>query len=413
MPALTPSTNPTRTRRRLVARWAKRIGLSVLGLGIAGGLVYAWMPKPVAVDVAIAHRAALDVSISEDGQTRVRDRFVVSVSSPGELHRIELEPGAVVAKDDVLARISPPQSVLLDPRSRREAEARLAVAISHQRGTATAVERAVMARDAAVRDAGRARQLEQRGAIPHAELERAELAEQLAHRDLASAQLARTAAVAEVEAARAVVESPAAELDRREVVVRAPAPGQVLRVLRDSAGPVAAGTPLLELGDPRALEVVLDLLSSDAARVSVGMPVTIERWGGDALAGSVRRVEPSAMTRISALGVEEQRVRVIASVDRPPPVLGDGFRVEATIITWHGDDVLAIPGGAVFRDHGRWAVWIDDHGRARLAPVTLGHRGRLDVEVTGGLGAGDRVILHPGDNIAEGTRIASTIEPAR
>jgi len=189
--------------------------------------------------------------------------------------------------------------------------------------------------------------------------------------------------------------------------VLAPAAGQVLRVLRDSAGPVAAGTPLLELGDPRNLEVVVDLLSSDAAQVTPGMPVAIERWGGATISGSVRRVEPSAFTRISALGVEEQRVRVIASLDRAPPALGDGFRVEATIVTWHGDDVLAIPGSAVFRDHGEWAVWTENAGRARLAHVTLGHRGRLEVEVLGGIVEGDRVILHPGDNIGEGTRITS------
>lgn len=410
MSTLTPSTTPKRpahARRRSVLRWSKRIGLGLFGLGILAGVAYAWMPKPAHVDLAVAHHTALDVTISEDGQTRVRDRFVVAVSSSGELQRIEIEPGTSVAAGDVLAKISPPASVQLDPRSRREALARLAVAVTRQRSAATAIERAVMARDAAVRDAGRARQLEQRGAIAHADLERAELAEQLAIRDLAAAQLERTAAGAEIEAARAAVEGPGVDRDAREVRVLAPAAGQVLRVLRDSAGPVAAGTPLLELGDPRNLEVVVDLLSSDAAQVTPGMPVAIERWGGATISGSVRRVEPSAFTRISALGVEEQRVRVIASLDRAPPALGDGFRVEATIVTWHGDDVLAIPGSAVFRDHGEWAVWTENAGRARLAHVTLGHRGRLEVEVLGGIVEGDRVILHPGDNIGEGTRITS------
>lgn len=408
MSTLTPSTSPKRpahARRRTVMRWSKRVGLGLLALGTVGGVAYAWLPKPVSVDLAVAHRTALDVTISEDGQTRVRDRFVISVSSPGELQRIDLQPGATVAAGDVLARVSPPQSVQLDPRSRREAVARLSIAVTRQRAASTAIERAVMARDAAIRDAGRARQLAMRDAIARADLERAELAEQMAIRDLAAAQLERTAAGAEIEAARAAVDGPRADREGREVAVVAPAAGQILRVLRDDAGPVAAGTPLLELGDPRALEVVVDLLSSDAAQVEPGMPAAIERWGGAKLAGVVLRVEPSAFTRISALGVEEQRVRVITSIEGPPPALGDGFRVAATLVTWHADDVLAIPGSAVFRDHGRWAVWTVDHGRARLSPVTLGHHGRLEVEVIDGLAEGDQVILHPGDNIAQGTRV--------
>jgi HlyD family secretion protein len=409
MTTLTPSTSPRRpdhARRRVIVRWTKRIGLGLLGLGIAGGLVYAWMPKAVVVDLAVAHRAALEVEVAEDGQTRVRDRFVVSAPISGELRRIELEPGVQVAEGDVLGKISPPRPALLDPRTRREATARLAGAVARQRTSRTAIERAVMARDAAVRDADRARQLEQRAAIPAAERERFELTEQLAIRDLAGARLESAAASAEVEAARALVEDPRADGGTRDASVVAPAPGQVLRVLRDSEGPIAAGTPLLELGDPRAIEVVVDVLSSDAAQIRLGMVVSIERWGGDPLAGRVRRIEPSAFTRISALGVEEQRVNVIASLDAPPPALGDGFRVSARIITWRGEDVLSVPSSAVFRDHGRWAVYAVTGGRAVLQPVTLGHRGRLDVEVLDGLAAGAQLIVHPADNIASGTRVA-------
>ena len=406
---LTPSTPPRRpdhARRRVIVRWTKRIGLGLVGLGIAGGLAYAWMPKPVAVDVAVAHRAALEVEVAEDGQTRVRDRFVVSAPISGELRRIELEPGTEVATGDVLGKISPPRPVLLDPRTRREATARLTGAIARQRTSRTAIERAVMARDAAVRDADRARQLEQRAAIAAAERERFELTEQLASRDLAGARLESAAASAEVEAARALVEDPRADGGTRDASVVAPAPGQVLRVLRDSEGPIAAGTPLLELGDPRAIEVVVDVLSSDAAQIRPAMVVSIERWGGDPLAARVRRIEPSAFTRISALGVEEQRVNVIASLDAPPPALGDGFRVSARIITWRGEDVLSVPSSAVFRDHGRWAVYAVTGGRAVLRPVTLGHRGRLDGEVLVGLEAGAQLIVHPGDNIAPDTRVA-------
>ena len=281
--------------------------------------------------------------------------------------------------------------------------------MARQRSAATAIARARAARDAAVRDAQRARRLADAGAISIAERDRADLAEELALRDLAAATAERAAAAAEVAAARAVLgDERRPEHPGARVAVVAPAAGQVLRLLRDSEGPVAVGTSLLELGDPRALEIVIDVLSSDAARVAPGMPVEIERWGGDrSLTGQVRRVEPSAFTRISALGVEEQRVRVIATLDAPPPTLGDGFRVAARIITWRGDDVLAVPASAVFRDRGQWAVYVVAEGRARLQPITPGHRGRLAIEVVGGLAAGDRVIVHPGDRVRAGTRVVA------
>ena len=255
-------------------------------------------------------------------------------------------------------------------------------------------------------EADRARLLAKRAAITQSELERAELAEQLAIRDLSAAELEHTAARAEVDAARAMLDEPHGDRPSRSVAVTAPATGQVLRVIRDSAGPVAAGAPLLELGDPRALELVVDVLSIDAAGIQPQMPVSIERWGGDQpLTGRVRLVEPSAFTRVSALGIEEQRVRVIATIDAPPPALADGFRVTARIITWHGDRVLTIPTSTVFRDHGRWAVYVEAGGRARLQPVALGHRGQLDVEILGGLVEGDRVIMHPGDDIKPDVRV--------
>jgi HlyD family secretion protein len=410
MPVLTPSTSakrPDRARRRAIVRWTKRIGLGVVGGGIVAALIYAWLPKPTVVELATASRSSLESEIAEDGQTRVRERFVVSAPITGELQRIDLEPGAAVAAGDVIAMIRPSHAVLLDTRTRREATARLAVAVVRQRSTTTAIERATTARDAAVREADRARTLAQRGAITVSERERSELTEQLAIRDLAGAVMERTTATAEVDAARTLLDDSRAERGERGVEVTAPAAGQILRVVRDSAGPVATGAPLVELGDPRAIEVLVDVLSSDGARVLPGMVVSIERWGGDALGGQVRRVEPSAFTRVSALGVEEQRVRVIASVDRAPPALGDGFRVAARIITWHGDHVLTIPASALFRDHGSWSVYLAAAGRARLQPVHLGHLGRLDVEIESGLSEGDQVIVHPGDSIRPGARVVA------
>ena len=398
---------PGHARRRAVMRWLKRISLVAAGLAIVWAIVYAWLPKPVAVDVATVKYGPLAVEVAEDGQTRVRERFVVSAPITGNLQRIELDAGAAVTAGDVLARIDPPTPVLLDDRSRGEASARLAAAIAHQQRAGIAVARAELARNAAVREAARTRTLDQRGAITTSERERADDQEQLAIRDLAAAETERASAAAEVAAVRAVLGAVPAR-PARSIEVIAPATGRVLRVVHDSAGPIAAGAPLIEIGDPRALEIVVDVLSSDAARITRGMPVAVEAWGGEpALQGEVRRVEPSAFTRISALGVEEQRVKVIAAISDPPVALGDGFRIEARIFTWRSERVATVPASAVFRNSDHWAVYAVENGRARLRPIDIGHRGRREVEVTGGLTAGATVILHPTDRIADGTAIVA------
>jgi HlyD family secretion protein len=406
MTTLRPGLHHPSTSRRRVVRWAKRGVLALLALGVLAAIVRAWLPQPVAVELGRAHRAELTVEVAQDGQTRVRDRFVVAAPIAGNLERIELEPGTAVACGDVIARIAAPDPALLDARSRDEANARLASAIARQRRAESAIARGVLARDAAIRDADRARALARQGAIPATEREGAELAEQLAMRDLAAAEAERAAASAEVAGARAVLGRGATA--GAAITVTAPADGRVLRVVRDSAGPVAAGAPLVELGDSGALEIVVDVLSSDAARIAPGMDVVVEGWGGDAaLHGQVRRVEPSAFTRVSALGVEEQRVNVIASIADPPAALGDGYRVDARIITWHGANVLVVPASAVFRDRDRWAVYVVERGRAHLVPVVLGHHGRIDVEITRGLADGVSIVLHPGDRVTENAHVVS------
>ncbi|HEX5059577.1 MAG TPA: efflux RND transporter periplasmic adaptor subunit, partial [Kofleriaceae bacterium] len=302
--------------------------------------------------------------------------------------------------------IEPPVPGLLDERTRREAKARLAAAVAHASRANAAIERAQVARDAATREAKRAQTLFEREAITAAERDQAADTEQLALRDLAAAQTERASAVAEADAIRAQLGEASPQDKQRIVTVTAPISGRVLRVVRDSGGPVATGAPLVELGDTQSLEVVVDVLSSDAARIHPGMPVAIEAWGGDKnLSGTVAEIEPSAFTRISALGVEEQRVKVIVGLSEPPPTLGDGFRVEARIFTWQGTNVLTIPTSAVFRDHGRWAVYAVEGGKARLRRIELGHRGRLDVEVVSGITAGEAVVLHPSDRIRDGVKL--------
>jgi HlyD family secretion protein len=228
-------------------------------------------------------------------------------------------------------------------------------------------------------------------------------AEKLAADDRVAAEHQHAAASSEVAALRAVLEPGTAVAPPFNVTT--PTRGRVLRVMRESAGPIAAGTPLLEVGDPSSLEVVVDVLSQDAERISPGMPVFIDTAATQPALGVVTRVEPSAFTRVSALGVEEQRVNVIVSF-AAPSTLGDAFRVDTRIILWRGEDVLRVPTSSLFRDHGRWTVYVVHDGRARIRPVDVGHRGRVSVEVTRGLDPGERVIVHPTDTVHDGVRVA-------
>jgi HlyD family secretion protein len=402
--------NP-RAARRTVARWARRIVLVAGGLAALAVLVYYWLPKPAVVETATVSKGPLEVTVEEEGKTRVRDRFVVAAPISGNLLRIDHEVGDAIGKDEVIARIEPPDPALLDPRSREEAEAHLAAAVAQQRAADTAIVRATASLGVATREAERTRKLSDSGAVTITERERDELNEKVAQADLAAAKEQKRAAVAQVAAAEATLGQGGGTAGRA-FPVASPAAGRILKLDRDSAGPVQQGAPLVELGDPHALEAVIDVLSSDAARIAPGMPVEITAWGGDhPLAGTVTRVEPSAFTRISALGVEEQRVNIIVALSDAPPTLGDGFRVEGKIILWRGD-ALTVPANAVFRDRGRWAVYTVANGRAHLQPIEVGKRGRLAVEVTGGLSAGDVVILHPGDQVTDGGRVSADA-PAR
>jgi HlyD family secretion protein len=405
-PPLTPARplqSAARRPRRRLRRWLKRGALAAGALAIAGALVRAWLPEPLVVDAGAVQRGPLVVTVDEDGRTRVEDRFVVSAPVGGNLERIELDPGTDVALGAPLARIQPPDPAMLDERSRGEARARLAAALARERQAVTAVRRTRAAHTVAMHEAERARILFARAAIAAAEVERAELAATLADEDRAAAALQRDAAAAEVRAARAVLGVDGAA--GAPIDVPAPVTGRVLRVLRDDAGPIAPGTPLIELGDPTTTEVVVDVLSADAARIRTGARVVIRAWGGDVpLAGTVRLVEPAATTRISALGIEEQRVDVVVELATIPPGLGDGFRVEAEIELWRADDVVTVPAGALFRDRGRWAVYTIEDGRARLRAVEVGHRGAAAVEIAG-LPPGTPVIVYPSDRVADGARV--------
>jgi HlyD family secretion protein len=300
----------------------------------------------------------------------------------------------------------------LDPRGQAQAQARLEAALAAQRQAQALVGQSQAAFTQAERELRRARSLASSGTLSEQGLEQAELARTSRDRERDAALEAADAAAHEVEAARAALlagagaDGAAPSGSAAVIDVLAPTEGRVLRVHEESARVIAVGTPLLEIGDPADLEIVVDVLSADAVRIRPGDEMRLEAWGGDeALRARVRRVEPSGFTKLSALGVEEQRVNVIADFVDPPGALGDGYRLEARIVVWRSDDVLRAPASALFRRGGEWQVFAAADGRARLRPVEIGHRGPDEVEIRAGLEAGERLVLHPTDRVEDGVRI--------
>jgi HlyD family secretion protein len=372
------------------------------------GLAYAWRPKPITVDTATVKRGELIVAVEEVAKTRVRDRYVIAAPLAGSLLRIELRPGDRVEAGAVLARIAPMESPLLDPRTKAEAGSRSAAASAAERQAQAAIARAEVASKHADDELERTRSLVTTGSLPEDALNRASLDARLRREELASARFAAQMAAHEAAMARAALARFQTSRPNDGFEVPAPISGTVLRVLSQSAGPVQPGTPLLELGDPAALEVVTEALSADAVTVSAGARASIERWGGPPLAGHVRRVEPSGFTRLSALGVEEQRVPVVIDLDERRERwlgLGDSFRVEVRIVVEQKPSVLRAPIGAVFRHGDGWAAFVVENGKARLQPVTLGARNDADVEILGGATEGTTMVVHPSERVKDGAKV--------
>jgi HlyD family secretion protein len=381
---------------------------------VAAALVYAFLPQPVSVDVAVIQRGELVVTIDGDGQTRVREVYAVSAPVPGRVLRIERHVGDdVIANRTLLATMEPGDPTFLDRRARAQAEA-VAKAAKAAFALAEAERaRAVAELEFARAELDRAEQLARRGNMSQRDLDRARL-------EVRSKQAARDTAEAtvemrqfELETARAALIQPGEVSGNGDdqaccIEVYSPVDGKILRIIQESENVVPAGTWLVELGDPTDLEVVIDLLSGDAVRVRAGAEVTLEDWGGVSLSGRVRHVEPYAFTKVSALGIEEQRVNVLVDFTDPPDRwrgLGHGYRVNARILYWRGTDVLRLPLGALFRDGDRWAVFAAVDGVARLRHVNIDHSNGREAEVTEGLEEGDAVILHPSDLVADGVRI--------
>lgn len=402
-------------------RW---IIIGLIALGIISALIWAFRPQPVAVEEAEVIRGPMQVGVEEDGQTRIRERYVVSSPLAGRLLRITLDPGdAVVAGETLLAAIEPTDPSLLDVRALAQAEAKVRMAEAFLQGAEARLGRANAELEYAESERTRVLGLYEQGTLGIEEVERTELRHKSAQQDVRSALFAQEVAKFELEQAQAALlhTRPAQENGNGSVTTQpepqlrivAPVNGVVLRRLQESSAVVPAGTPLLEVGDARDLEVVIDVLSTDAVQIEPGSPATIERWGGDEpLKAVVRLVEPSAFTKISALGVEEQRVNIILDLLAPPEeraTLGDAYRVEANITLWQAEDVVQVPTGALFRRGEQWSVFVIESEAggdvAKELPVRIGHRNGLWAEVIEGLTAGQRVVAYPSDRVISGTRV--------
>jgi len=393
-------------------RLRAKIGMLATAVAVAAGLVYGFMPRAVPVDVAEVTRGPLTVTVEEEGKTRVMERYLVSAPVAGYLRRISLQAGDAVAAGQVLAVIDPARSVALDPRSRAQAQA----AVSAARAALAAAEANASAAKAAAQlaeqERARTEALRQSNFVSAQALDSARTAETRARAAEQAAQQAVRVARFDLETARATVASLAALQGggaADALQVRAPVAAQVLKLLHESEGAVAAGQPLIEIGDPESLEVEVEVLSTHAVKIAPGSRVILDRWGGEqAVEGRVRVVEPSGYTKISALGVEEQRVRVIVDFASPHEAwdrLGDGYRVEARFVLWEGRDVLQLPTSALFRHGAGWAAFALDGRRARLVPVEIGQRAGLATQVVSGVKAGDRLVAHPDETIHDGIRV--------
>jgi len=398
-----------------------KTGIVVAAGGVALIALVTWLaaPRPVPVETALVQRGTLLETVEDEGKTRVRDRYTVSAPLAGTVARIVLRPGDQVAAGALLTSVKPNLPTLLDARTERELGERLGAAEAKVRAAAASVAKAEAAREQSEADLKRAETLAARGTIAKARLEQAQLEAQLRRREVDLAQAERHAAEHDVAVAKAALQRyrkgtdssaarDAEDLDAFEV--RSPIAGRILKVHQESAATVPLGAPLLDVADTGELEIIADILTVDAVRIPGAAAVRITGWGGaDALLGRVRRVEPAAFTKVSALGVDEQRVRVIIDLLSPPQQrasLGDGFRVDVAVETYVREDAIKVPLGALFRDGADWAAYVVVDGRARHRRVELGRRSGSEAEILKGLAAGERVVLYPTDRVGDGARVA-------
>jgi HlyD family secretion protein len=378
---------------------------------VASLLALAFRPQPVPVDIAQVTRGGMRVAVRDEGRTRVRNEYVISAPVGGQLLRIEHKPGAEVSAGDVLARILPSDPSLLDARSRAELQASVRSAEAALALARAELDRAAAQLDFARMEAERVRRLRSEDLISIEAYDRAEL-------QLRVAQTARESAVentrvreGELAAAEArLLQTGAEGSDDFVVTIRAPTSGRIMSVTQESQSVIPGGAEIMTIGDPDDLEIVAEFLSTDAVEIEPGAPALIENWGRNraALRGQVRLVEPYGFLKVSALGVEEQRVNVVVDFVGAPDEwapLAHGYRVEVAVVTWEGDDVVQVPVAALFREGDDWSVFRVEDGRAKANPVEIGRQNGTVAEVIAGIGEDTPVVLYPGEQLADGVRV--------
>lgn len=404
------------------ANWTKRIIGAAALAGIAGGLAWFAWPRPVLVDLATVAKGPIEVTADDDGKTRVRHVYTVSAPIAGKVLRISHPLGEqgpslhvgdeVVANQTVIALMQPTLPGFIDVRSRDQLQAEVLAADAAIQQREAEVKRIEAALDFSRTEFQRAQALSRTQTISAQAFDKAKF-------EVATNEAALASAKAQVDMRRAVRTSLAARLmDPANaapsaeptccVRVLAPTSGRVLKIIQDSESAVLPGTPLVDIGNPLDLEVVADLLSTDAVQIKVGAPVRIDGWGGKPVRGQVVRVDPAGFLKVSALGIEEQRVRVTIDFVDPPEnwaSLGHDYRVVVHVTTWSAADALSVPVSALFRRGDQWSIFTDENGRARVRPVQIGRRNNRSAEVISGLAVGDRVVVHPSDRIEDGSRV--------
>lgn len=377
-----------------IKRWRWAILIAAL---LLLGLAYAFWPSATPVDLARTTRGPMAVGVTDDGVTRVKEHYVVSAPVTGYLSRIEYEAGDPIGRGALIATMTGRPASPIDPRSAQELRGALGAAQAAAKGAQASLAQAR-------RDLARAEELAQRGFLSRADLENARTRVATGQSSLAQTQ-------AEAARIRALLAQPQGPGRGPAVPVRAPAGGAVLSVITESEGVIAEGTPLMTIGNPTAIEAVVDLLSREAVQVRPGDRVEISQWGGpEPLVGVVERVEPFGRLKVSALGIEEQRVDVIvgfaANAASRLARLGHGYQIDATIVLWSSDNALRVPVGALFRGgDGGWQVFVNDRGRARQRSIRLGHLNDEFAEVLQGLAEGDEVIVNPSSSLDDGSRV--------
>ena len=386
----------------------------LMGVALVLGLAFALWPRPVAVDVAALREGPMMVTVEDDGVTRIREVYVLSAPIAGRMLRIEVHAGDFIeAQKTAIATIEPIDPAFLDARSRRQLEHTVSAARAARDLAAASVNGREADLKLARQELDRVRPLFAKGFVAKARLDAAEAALAAREAALTTARAALRQAEFEVKTAQAALIVPSDDPKQKDkrccYAVRAPVTGQILRILNESAGVIQAGHPLAEVGDAGDLEIVVDLLSTEAVKVSAGDAVLISRWGGEGvLNGKVRRVEPFGFLKISSLGIEERRVNVIIDLTDAHERwrrLGHGYQIDAAIVRWQADKILQVPVGALFRHGKNWAVFRIEGGRARLTSIKIGHMNDEHAEVLSGLRAGDRVVSHPGEQVSDGVAV--------